>query len=111
MGFHGDFLERAKALIQAGADVIVIDIAHGHSDHMIEAIKKIREISSEIQIIAGNIATAQAAKDLCEAGADALKVGVGPGTTCITRLVTGCGVPQLTAVMDAAKIAKNIMYQ
>jgi len=107
VGVHGDFLERAKALIQAGADVIVIDIAHGHSDHMIEAIKKIREISSEIQIIAGNIATAQAAKDLCEAGADALKVGVGPGTTCITRLVTGCGVPQLTAVMECAKIAKK----
>lgn len=107
VGVHGDFLERAKALIQAGADVIVIDIAHGHSDHMIEAIKKIREISSEIQIIAGNIATVQAAKDLCEAGADALKVGVGPGTTCITRLVTGCGVPQLTAVMECAKIAKK----
>ncbi len=107
VGVHGDFLERAKALIQAGADVIVIDIAHGHSDHMIEAIKKIREISSEIQIIAGNIATAQAAKDLCEAGADALKVGVGPGTTCITRLVTGCGMPQLTAVMECAKIAKK----
>lgn len=107
VGVHGDFLERAQALIQAGVDVLVIDIAHGHSDHMIEAIKKIREISPEVQIIAGNIATAQAAKDLCEAGADALKVGVGPGTTCITRLVTGCGVPQLTAVMECAKVAQQ----
>ncbi len=107
VGVHGDYLERAQALIQAGVDVLVIDIAHGHSDHMINAIKAIREISPEIQIIAGNIATAQAAKDLCEAGADALKVGVGPGTTCITRLVTGCGVPQLTAVMECTKIAEQ----
>jgi len=74
---------------------------------MINAIKAIREISPEVQIIAGNIATVQAAKDLCEAGADAIKVGVGPGTTCITRLVTGCGVPQLTAVMECAKVAQQ----
>jgi len=107
VGVHGDYLERAQALVQAGVDVLVIDIAHGHSDHMIEAIKNIKETCGDVQIIAGNIATAQAAKDLCEAGADALKVGVGPGAACITRLVTGCGVPQLTAVMEASKIAKE----
>lgn len=106
VGVHGDYLERAKALTQAGADVLVIDIAHGHSDHMIKAITEIKNACGEVQIIAGNIATAQAAKDLCEAGADALKVGVGPGAACITRLVTGCGVPQLTAVMEASKVAK-----
>lgn len=107
IGVHGDFVERAEALTQAGADVLVIDIAHGHSDHMIEAIRAIREACGNVQIIAGNIATASAAKDLCEAGADALKVGVGPGAACITRLVTGCGVPQLTAVMECARVAKQ----
>jgi len=107
VGVHGDFMERAQALVQAGVDLLVIDIAHGHSDHMISAIKAIKETCGDIQIIAGNIATAQAAKDLCEAGADALKVGVGPGAACITRLVTGCGVPQLTAVMEASKVAKQ----
>lgn len=107
VGVHGDFIERAQALTIAGADVLVIDIAHGHSDHMFKAISAIREACGDVQIIAGNIATAQAAKDLCEAGVDALKVGVGPGTTCITRLVTGCGVPQLTAVMEASKIAQQ----
>ncbi|MEK7644350.1 MAG: IMP dehydrogenase [Patescibacteria group bacterium] len=107
VGVHGDFIERAEALVRAGVDVLVIDIAHGHSEHMFKAIAAIREHCGAIQIIAGNIATAQAAKDLCEAGADALKVGVGPGTTCITRLVTGCGVPQLTAVMEVARVAKE----
>lgn len=107
VGVHGDFIERARALIKAGADFLVIDIAHGHSDHMLNAIAAIRETCGDVQIIAGNIATAQAAKDLCEAGADALKIGVGPGTTCITRLVTGCGVPQLTAVMETAKVARQ----
>jgi IMP dehydrogenase len=106
VGVHGDYIERALALTRAGVDVLVIDIAHGHSDHMIKAISEIKEACGEVQIIAGNIATAQAAKDLCEAGADALKVGVGPGAACITRLVTGCGVPQLTAVMEACKVAK-----
>lgn len=106
VGVHGDYLERAQALVKAGADVLVVDIAHGHSEMMISAIKKIREVCGNIQIVAGNIATAEAAKDLCEAGVDALKVGVGPGTICITRLVTGCGVPQLTAVLAVAEVAK-----
>lgn len=107
VGVQGDYIERAEALAGAGADVLVIDIAHGHSELMPNAIASIREACGNIQIIAGNIATAQAAKDLCEAGADALKVGVGPGATCITRLVTGCGIPQLTAVMETARVAKQ----
>lgn len=107
VGVHGDYLERAQALVKAGADVLVVDIAHGHSEMMFSAIKKIREVCGDVQIVAGNIATAEAARDLCEAGVDALKVGVGPGTICITRLVTGCGVPQLTAVLSVAEVAKQ----
>jgi len=107
IGVKGDYLERAQEVIRAGTDVLVVDIAHGHSNLMFAAVKKLREKFSDIQIIAGNIATAQAAKDLCEAGVDAIKVGVGPGTICITRIVTGCGVPQLSAVMEAARIAKS----
>ncbi|MFA5211332.1 MAG: IMP dehydrogenase [Patescibacteria group bacterium] len=108
VGVHGDYLERAEELVKAGADVIVIDIAHGHSDIMFEAIKNLREkLGNEVQLIAGNIATANAAKEMCEAGIDGLKVGIGPGSICITRLVTGCGVPQLTAIMETSKIAKE----
>ncbi len=107
VGVHGDFIERAVALTEAGADALVVDIAHGHSEHMFRAIEQIRAAAGDVQIIAGNIATATAARDLCEAGADAIKVGVGPGTTCITRLVTGCGMPQLTAVMEASRVAKR----
>ena len=107
VGVHGDYLERAQELTRAGADVIVVDIAHGHSELMLNAIKKLREKCGNIQIIAGNIATADGARELCEAGVDAVKVGVGPGTICITRLVTGCGVPQLTAVMEAAEAARQ----
>jgi len=107
VGVHGDFLERAQEMIKAGADVIVIDIAHGHSDVMFNAIKKLRESCGGIQLIAGNIATAEAAKELCEVGVDAVKVGIGPGTICITRLVTGCGMPQLTAIMHVAEVCKK----
>lgn len=107
VGVQGDYLERAQELVRAGADVIVIDIAHGHSDLMFNAIAKLRDAIGGAQLIAGNIATARAAKELCEAGVDGLKVGVGPGSICITRIVTGCGMPQLTAVMEAAKVARN----
>lgn len=107
VGVKGDYIERAKALTDAGVDVLVVDIAHGHSDLMFNAIKELRKnCGGDVQIIAGNIATAQAAKDLCEAGADAIKVGVGPGTICVTRLVSGCGVPQLSAVYNVARVAK-----
>jgi len=107
IGARGDYLERAAALVKAGVDVLVIDIAHGHSEIMLNAIKKVRETVSWVELIAGNIATAEAARDLCEAGVDAIKVGVGPGAACITRLVTGAGVPQLTAVLEAAEVAKK----
>jgi len=107
IGVHGDYLDRAEAVVNAGADVLVIDIAHGHSDMMFNAIMKVREKCPGAQIVVGNIATAAAARELCEAGADALKVGIGPGTICITRLVTGCGMPQLTAVMEVSEVAKK----
>ncbi len=107
VGVQGDYVERALELSRAGADVLVIDIAHGHSDIMFNAIVRLREACPNAQLIAGNIATAAAARELCEAGVDAIKVGVGPGTTCITRLVTGCGVPQLTAVLETAEVAKK----
>lgn len=105
VGVTGDYLERAQALKEAGADILVIDIAHGHSDLMITALGKIREVVGALPLMAGNVATPAAVDDLCNAGADAVKVGVGPGTTCTTRLVTGCGVPQLQAVMSCAEAA------
>lgn len=98
--------ERVEALICSGVDVIVVDTAHGHSDNVIQAVKDIRR-NHTIDVIAGNIATADAAKDLIEAGADALKVGIGPGSICTTRAVSGVGVPQLTAVMDVCSIASQ----
>lgn len=108
VGVTGDYLERARALKEAGADILVIDIAHGHSDLMVSALGKIREVvGSMLPLMAGNVATAAAVDDLCVAGADAVKVGVGPGTTCTTRLVTGCGVPQLQAVMSCAEAASK----
>ena len=107
VGVHGDYLERTQELIKAGVDVIVVDIAHGHSNSMFNAIAKIREICGNIQLISGNIATASAARELCEAGVDAIKVGIGPGTICVTRLVTGCGMPQLTAVLETSREAQK----
>lgn len=103
IGVRGDYLERARALVSAGADVLVLDIAHGHAEGAIAAIGQVRTaIGGDVGIIAGNVATAEGARDLAEAGADAVKVGVGPGSVCTTRLVAGVGVPQLTAVMECA---------
>jgi IMP dehydrogenase len=99
--------ERSLALIEAGADVVVIDTAHGHSKAVLQAVERIKRASNKTQIIAGNIATADGAKALIDAGADAVKVGIGPGSICTTRIVAGVGVPQLTAVMDAANAAKK----
>lgn len=107
IGAQGDYLERAEELVKAGADALVVDIAHGHSELMFKAISKLREAIGDTQIIAGNIATAKAALELCEAGVDGLKIGVGPGSICITRVITGCGMPQLTAVMETAKVARR----
>jgi len=105
VGVGGDCLERAKALVKAGVDVMVVDTAHGHSAGVIDTVKKIKKKFPEIQIIAGNIATAKAASDLIKAGADAVKVGIGPGSICTTRVVAGAGVPQITAIADCAREA------
>jgi IMP dehydrogenase len=94
-------LERAAALHEAGADVLVLDIAHGHADHCIEMVRRLRCELPGVQIVAGNVATRAGARELAEAGADAIKVGIGPGSICTTRIVTGFGVPQLTAIMDS----------
>ncbi|MCC7293856.1 MAG: IMP dehydrogenase [Phycisphaerales bacterium] len=102
VGVHDD--DRVAALIESDVDVVVVDTAHGHSDNVMETVRRIKG-RYDIDVIAGNIATAQAAKDLVDAGADALKVGIGPGSICTTRIVSGVGVPQLTAVMDVASVA------
>ena len=102
IGTGADGLARADALIDAGADVVVVDTAHGHSARVLEQVAHVRKMSNVTQIIAGNIATADAAKALIDAGADAVKVGIGPGSICTTRIVAGVGVPQLTAIMDVA---------
>lgn len=107
VGSKDDFLERASELVHAGVDVLVVDIAHGHSDGAIAAVRKLKS-EFAIDLIAGNVATADGVSDLIAAGADAVKVGVGPGSVCTTRIVTGSGVPQLTAVMDCAKAAGDI---
>ena len=96
--------ERAAALVKAGVDVITVDSAHGHSQNIIETVKRLKK-NHDIDIIAGNIATAAAARDLIKAGADAIKVGIGPGSICTTRVVAGVGVPQITAVMEACSVA------
>lgn len=108
IGAGGDYLERARALIQAGVDVVVIDTAHGHSDGVLQATARVREAFPEVQLIAGNVATRAGAAALVERGVDAVKVGVGPGSICTTRVVTGVGVPQLTAIMDAVEGAGDI---
>lgn len=101
-----DTIERAKALVEAGVDVIVLDIAHCHSDFAIDRLKELKQ-NFNVDIVAGNIATKQAAEDLIKAGADGLKVGIGPSPVCTTRLISGSGVPQLTAVMDVCEVAKK----
>ena len=105
IGVTKDVLERAGALIEAQADVLVLDSAHGHSKNIIECVKKVKASYPDTPVIAGNIATAEAAKALIKAGADCLKVGIGPGSICTTRVVAGIGVPQITAVYDAACVA------
>ncbi|NLE12869.1 MAG: IMP dehydrogenase [Clostridiales bacterium] len=105
IGVTSDVLERAGALLEVGADVLVLDSAHGHSYNIITCLKKIKAAYPNAQVIAGNIATAEAAEDLIAAGADAIKVGIGPGSICTTRVVSGIGVPQITAIYDAACVA------
>ena len=107
VGVAKDTMERVEALYNSKVDVIVIDTAHGHSRGVIETVRVIKEKYEDLQVVAGNIATAEAAKELIEAGADAIKVGIGPGSICTTRVVAGIGVPQITAVYDCAKVAEK----
>ncbi|MCC7371560.1 MAG: IMP dehydrogenase [Chloroflexi bacterium] len=101
IGAVGDYIERAEALVDAGADVLVVDIAHGHAEHAIKATSEVKKRFPHVELVSGNVATAEGTRDLIDAGADAVKVGVGPGAACTTRVVAGVGVPQLTAVMEA----------
>ncbi|MEM0121172.1 MAG: IMP dehydrogenase [Thermoprotei archaeon] len=108
IGVRGDYLERASKLVEADVDVLVLDIAHGHSEAALEAIKKVKKEFPTVPLIAGNVATREGTMDLISAGADAVKVGIGPGAACTTRMVTGAGVPQLTAVMWCAEAASSM---
>ena len=104
VGISSDLLDRVDALYKANVDVIVLDSAHGHSKGVIDAVKKVKENYPDLQVIAGNVATPEATEDLIKAGADCVKVGIGPGSICTTRVVAGIGVPQVTAVMDCAEV-------
>ena len=108
IGVRPDDLDRAAACVGAGADVLVVDIAHGHSEHALQMVRRLKQQFPEVEVVGGNVATAAGVRDLAEAGADAVKVGVGSGSICITRVVTGFGVPQLTAVMDCAEAARAV---
>ncbi|MGI8882720.1 MAG: IMP dehydrogenase [Pyrinomonadaceae bacterium] len=107
IGATGDYLERAEALIKSRVDAIIIDTAHGHSSRVIEAVKKVKSKYPEVELIAGNVATAEATKELIKAGVNAVKVGIGPGSICTTRVVTGAGVPQITAIVECVDAAKG----
>ena len=107
VGITANCLERVAALVEAKVDVVVLDSAHGHSQNVLNCVKMIKEAYPELQVIAGNVATAEGTKALIEAGADAVKVGIGPGSICTTRVVAGIGVPQITAIMDAYSAAKE----
>ena len=107
IGITNDSLDRVDALVNASVDAIIIDTAHGHTKNVIDLLKKVKSKYSSLDVVVGNIATSSAAKLLIEAGADALKVGIGPGSICTTRIISGIGVPQLTAVMDVANIANE----
>jgi len=107
IGATGDFLERASALIESRADAIVVDTAHGHSSRVIAAVEKVKAAFPEIEVIAGNVATADATRALIAAGVDAVKIGIGPGSICTTRVVTGAGVPQITAIIECVNAAKG----
>ncbi|WP_347078288.1 IMP dehydrogenase, partial [Bacteroides stercoris] len=107
VGVTSDTFERANALLEAGVDAIIIDTAHGHSAGVIRKIQEIRSTFADATLIAGNVATAEATKALYDAGVDVVKVGIGPGSICTTRVVAGVGVPQLTAIYDAASVARQ----
>ncbi len=108
IGAAGDFIDRARALVDAGVDVLIIDTAHGHSEGVLQATAQVRQALPDVQLVAGNVATRDATAALVERGVDAVKVGVGPGSICTTRVVAGVGVPQLTAIMDAVEGAGGV---
>ncbi|WP_093806306.1 IMP dehydrogenase [Stappia sp. ES.058] len=99
--------ERAERLVDAGVDLVVVDTAHGHSERVLEMVRRVKTLSNSVQVLAGNVATGDGTRALIDAGADAVKVGIGPGSICTTRIVAGVGVPQLTAIMEACKAANN----
>ena len=103
-GIGQDGVRRAELLIDAGVDVIVVDTSHGHSKNVLEAVTRVKKLSNYTQVMAGNVATAEGAKALIDAGADSVKIGIGPGSICTTRMVAGVGVPQLTAILEAAEV-------
>ena len=107
IGATGDYLERAKALVDARADAIVIDTAHGHSSRVLKAVEQVKENFPDMELVAGNVATADATRALIAAGADAVKIGIGPGSICTTRVVTGAGVPQISAIIECVDAAKG----
>lgn len=107
IGVAEDFVERAEQVREAGVDVLVMDIAHGHLDRCLEALREVRSELGDVPLVAGNVATRHAVEDLAAAGADTVKVGIGPGSHCTTRKVAGAGVPQMTAVMDCAEAARE----
>ncbi len=108
IGVNADWKERAEALVKAGVQILTVDIAHGHSTQMMDTMKWLKDKFSNIEIIAGNVATPEGTAELIEAGADAIKVGIGPGSMCTTRIITGCGVPQLTAVALCSEVAHDL---
>ena len=107
VGVTGDTLDRVKALVDAGVDAVVIDTAHGHSANVTKTLKAVKAAYPGLDVVVGNIATGEAARFLIEAGADGIKVGIGPGSICTTRIVAGVGMPQLSAIFDAAKVARE----
>jgi IMP dehydrogenase len=107
VGVGTDMLERAEALLKAGADVIVIDTSHGHSKNVIDSVKRLKSTFKEIELVAGNVATAEGTRDLIKAGVDGVKIGIGPGSICTTRVVAGVGVPQLTAIMNCRPVSEK----
>jgi IMP dehydrogenase len=108
VGIRDGVLDRAHSLVEAGVDVLVVDVAHGHSDRVLEVVQKLKKELSQVDVIAGNVATPEGTKDLIAAGADAVKVGIGSGSICITRIVTGAGVPQLTAILECSEVARGL---
>ena len=111
MGVVPGEMDRIEALRRAEVDVVVVDVAHGHSRNVVEVVGNIKRRFPDLQVIAGNVGTAEGAEALIKAGADGVKVGIGPGSICTTRIVAGVGVPQVTAIMACAGVAKNIKFR